>query len=46
MIGITLPKEDFEVLPETCLMEYYNKLIDPVTFNCKSNLETNTLEMR
>ena len=27
-------------------MEYYNRLIDPSTFDCQANVETNTLEMR
>ena len=27
-------------------MEYYNKMIDPATFDCQPNIETNTLELR
>ena len=46
MISITLPKEDFEELPEACVMEYFNSMIDPATFDCQPNFETNTLELR
>ena len=46
MISITMPKEDFETLPDACIMEFYNGLIDPSTFECAVNAETNTFEMK
>jgi len=45
LIRISLPAEDFDSLPDPCLIDDYNQLINVSSINCSTNKETNSFEL-
>ena len=41
-IRLKLPQEDFEVLPDPCVVSYHNQMVNEETWKCQTEAETNT----